>query len=46
MRPLCTCGQRPAAINYKKNNKTTIVTMRNLLRNGKDTVYRWETTWL
>jgi hypothetical protein len=22
MRPLCVCGQRPAAINYKKNNKT------------------------
>jgi hypothetical protein len=22
MRPLCTCGQRPAAVNYKKNNKT------------------------
>jgi hypothetical protein len=22
MRPLCTCGHRPAAINYKKNNKT------------------------
>lgn len=21
MRPLCICGQRPAAINYKKNNK-------------------------
>lgn len=22
MRPLCICGQRPAAINYKKNRKT------------------------
>ena len=22
MRPLCVCGQRPAAINYKKDNKT------------------------
>jgi hypothetical protein len=22
MRPLCVCGQRPAAINYKKGNKT------------------------
>ena len=22
MRPLCICGLRPAAINYKKNNKT------------------------
>ena len=22
MRPLCTCGHRPAAINYKKGNKT------------------------
>ena len=22
MRPLCQCGQRPAAINYYKNNKT------------------------
>ena len=22
MRPLCICGQRPAAINYKKNGKT------------------------
>jgi hypothetical protein len=22
MRPLCKCGQRPAAINYKKNGKT------------------------
>lgn len=22
MRPLCDCGIRPAAINYKKNNKT------------------------
>ena len=22
MRPLCVCGQRPAAINYKKNGKT------------------------
>ena len=21
MRPLCVCGMRPAAINYKKNNK-------------------------
>ena len=22
MRPLCTCGQRPAAVNYKKNGRT------------------------
>ena len=22
MRPLCKCGQRPAAINYKKGNRT------------------------
>lgn len=22
MRPLCKCGQRPKAVNYKKNNKT------------------------
>jgi len=22
MRPLCRCGQRPRAVNYKKNNKT------------------------
>lgn len=22
MRPLCTCGIRPAAVNYKKNGKT------------------------
>lgn len=22
MRPLCICGFRPAAVNYKKNNKT------------------------
>ena len=22
MRPLCTCGQRPAAINYRKEGKT------------------------
>lgn len=22
MRPLCICGQRPAAINYSKNGKT------------------------
>lgn len=22
MRPLCTCGLRPAAVNYKKNGKT------------------------
>jgi len=22
MRPLCKCGQRPCAINYKKNNRT------------------------
>jgi hypothetical protein len=22
MRPLCRCGQRPKAVNYKKNNKT------------------------
>lgn len=22
MRPLCLCGQRPAAINYRKNGKT------------------------
>ena len=22
MRPLCVCGLRPAALNYKKNNKT------------------------
>jgi hypothetical protein len=22
MRPLCKCGKRPAAINYKKDNKT------------------------
>jgi hypothetical protein len=22
MRPLCTCGHRPAAVNYRKNGKT------------------------
>jgi hypothetical protein len=22
MRPLCACGQRPAAVNYKKDGKT------------------------
>ena len=22
MRPLCTCGERPRAVNYKKNGKT------------------------
>jgi len=25
MRPLCVCGQRPAAINYKKDDKILIV---------------------
>ena len=35
MRPLCICGQRPAAINYKKTIKHTIVRLcERCLRNG------------
>ena len=36
MRPLCTCGQKPAAINYKKGNKTYYRKLcESCLRNGK-----------
>jgi hypothetical protein len=35
MRPLCTCGQRPAAINYKKGNRTYYRKLcEGCLRNG------------
>ena len=35
MRPLCKCGQRPAAINYKKGNRTYYCTLcETCLRNG------------
>lgn len=36
MRPLCKCGQRPAAINYKKNNKIYYRKLcETCLRNGE-----------
>jgi hypothetical protein len=36
MRPLCTCKKRPAAINYKKNNKTYYRKLcEKCLRNGE-----------
>ena len=35
MRPLCKCGQRPAAINYKKGTKTFYRSLcEKCLRNG------------
>ena len=35
MRPLCKCGQRPCAINYKKNGKTFYRKLcERCLRNG------------
>ena len=37
MRPLCTCKQRPAAINYKKNGKTYYRKLcERCLRNGEN----------
>ena len=39
MRPLCECGNRPAAVNYKKNGKTFYQqTMRNMLAPWKEDV--------
>jgi hypothetical protein len=36
MRPLCKCGQRPAAINYRKEGKTFYRSLcEKCLRNGK-----------
>lgn len=42
MRPLCSCGQRPVAVNYKKNGKTFYRTKCDTcLRNGEPKKPRW-----
>ena len=40
MRPLCTCGTRPAAVNYKKNGRTYYRSQCEACINGKGTA-RW-----
>ena len=44
MRPLCKCGQRPAAINYKKNNRVYYRSLCEIcLKHGKyHGVARWQ----
>jgi hypothetical protein len=42
MRPLCSCGQRPVAVNYKKHGKTFYRTKCDrCLRNGTPKKPRW-----
>jgi hypothetical protein len=40
MRPLCTCGTKPAAVNYKKNGRTYYRSQCESCANGKG-IARW-----
>jgi len=43
MRPLCKCGQRPAAINYYKNGRTYYRKLCEVcLKFGKPSVPKWK----
>jgi superfamily II helicase len=42
MRPLCSCGVRPKAVNYHKNGKTFYRKLCNIcLKNGNAGLSRW-----
>jgi hypothetical protein len=42
MRPLCTCGYKPAAINYYKNGKTYYRSLCEVCLKGGSVIPRWQ----
>ena len=45
MRPLCVCGQRPAAINYKKGNNSKYLFFKTTQKN-KNAAYKFTITYV